>query len=225
MALTGHFKMFLMILGIIMIHEGGHILMALILKWKITKVSILPFGALTVFDEDINRPVKEEALIAISGPLVQLFFTFFVFKGEMISYSLAILFFNLLPIYPLDGAKFLNLFLNKIMSFRLSLIATLYFSVICLFFLVVKCNFNLLFILIVSFILVRVIDEICKVEVTFNRFLLEKEIKNFNFKKLKVINGLNVHRMRRDFRHIFKVNGYKTEKEILKEMFDFKGKL
>ena len=79
MGITGHFKMFVMILTIIFIHEFGHILMAYILKWKIVKVNILPLGAVTIFDVDINKPIWEEFLIALMGPHVQIVFTCFVF--------------------------------------------------------------------------------------------------------------------------------------------------
>lgn len=225
MAITGHFKMFLMILCIILIHEFGHILMAYILKWKITRVNILPFGALTIFDEDINRPIKEEGLIALSGPLLQIFFTLTIFKGEMVQYSLLILFFNLLPIYPLDGSKFVNLFLNKIISFRTSLLMTLNISVVFLLVIVYKSNFNLLLMLIISFIIFKVFSEYKRIDAIFNRFLLERTLKDFKFKKLKIIRGVKVKKMKKDFRHVFKENRYITEKEILGEMFDFRRKV
>ena len=102
-------------------HEFGHILMGVLFKWKIEKVIILPFGALTVFNEDLNRKLSEEALIAIMGPIFQVIFTYLLYNlgvQDAVYYSSSILCFNLLPIFPLDGSKLLNVFLNKITSFK-----------------------------------------------------------------------------------------------------------
>ena len=50
--------------------------MSIYFKWKIEKVIILPFGALTIFNVDLNSKIYEEFLICIMGPLFQLIFTF-----------------------------------------------------------------------------------------------------------------------------------------------------
>ena len=218
MGITGHFKMFVMILTIIFIHECGHILMAYILRWKIVKVNILPLGAVTIFDVDINKPIWEEFLIALMGPLVQIVFTCFVFPPEMG--------FNLLPIFPLDGSRFLNLFLNKITSFRNSLIFTLDISFLFLALIIFKSNFNLVLILVISFILGKIIMEYRSINEIFNRFLLERFNKRYRFSKLKIIRGMDIKKMKRDFRHIFKdKKRCFSEREILLKRFDFKGKL
>ena len=75
-AITGHFKGFIWFSLIIIIHEFGHILMGIIYGWKIEKVIILPFGALTIFHENLNRKIKEEFWIVVMGPLFQIVFTF-----------------------------------------------------------------------------------------------------------------------------------------------------
>lgn len=226
MGITGHFKVFVMILTIIFIHECGHILMAYILRWKIVKVNILPLGAVTIFDVDINKPIWEEFLIALMGPLVQIVFTCFVFPPDMRIYSMMILGFNLLPIFPLDGSKFLNLFLNKITSFRNSLIFTLDISFLFLALIIFKSNFNLILILVISFILGKIIVEYRSRNEIFNRFLLERFTKRYRFSRLKIIRGMDTKKMKRDFRHIFKdKKRCFSEREILLKRFDFKGKL
>ena len=58
--ITGNFKNIFIFMTIILIHEMGHFLTALILKWKVTKVVILPFGGITIFNESLNKPLKEE---------------------------------------------------------------------------------------------------------------------------------------------------------------------
>lgn len=196
--------------------------MALIYGWKIEKVLLLPFGALTIFNEDLNRPLKEEFLILIMGPIFQIIFNVFHYND----YSNLILFFNLLPIYPLDGSKLLNVILNKFISFKKSHLITVYISFLCILFLIVKWQFNLVFLLIIGFILKKVIYEYQNHENIFNRFLLERYMKNFKFKKIKKIHSLNVQKMHRDDRHLF-YDGQKyiTERERLRKRFDLTSKM
>ena len=120
--LTGNFKSFFFFSLITIVHEFGHILPAVFFKWKIKEVMILPFGALTLFEEKLNRSLKEEFLISIGGPLMQIIFVYLFFKNQndIINYSNLILMFNLLPIYPLDGSKLLNILLNILTSFKKS---------------------------------------------------------------------------------------------------------
>lgn len=206
---------------IIIIHEFGHITGAFICKWNIEKVVILPFGGITIFNEDINRPLKEEALILLLGPVYQILFTFFLNDYKYLSYSL--LFFNLLPIFPLDGSKILNIFLNKVTSFKKSHLITLYLSFICIFYIMYRCRFNLILILCLIFLFFKTIEEYKKHSMIFNRFLLERYTKNYKFKRICYINS--IYKMKRDYRHFFYYkNKYITERSILKKRFDFNEK-
>ncbi len=215
---------------ITLIHECGHVGAALYYKWKIEKVVLLPFGALTLFHEKINRPLREEFIILIMGPLVQIAFVYlylqFDYNEFVLNYSNLILFFNLLPIYPLDGSKLLNIFLNKITSFKRSHLLTIYISLLTVAFLLLNVKFNLIFTLILFFVIIKVIDEYKNHDSLFNKFLLERYTNNFNFKKRKIIKGRKVSKMKRDYQHIFYNEGkYTTEKEILRKRFDFTRKM
>ena len=113
----GYFRFLFYFMLLILIHELGHILISLIFKWNIDKIIILPFGGLTKYNEIINRPLIEEFLIAISGIIFQLIF--YILIKDYIDYkyfsaiNYFIILFNLIPIYPLDGSKILNLLLSK----------------------------------------------------------------------------------------------------------------
>lgn len=206
-------------------HELGHILMGILWKWKIDQILILPFGALTIFNEDLNRPMWEEFWIVIMGPVFQILFTFFlcfVLKiKEATDYSLTILIFNMLPIYPLDGAKILNLALNKILSFKKSHLVIIIISLIGTSLLIIKYHFNLLWLLIITFLLIKIIKEILQHPSLFNRFLLERYLNNYSFHKINKIKAVNVSKMKRDYKHFF-FNGkrYISEREVLKKRFD-----
>ena len=228
-AITGNFRGFAFFSLIIIVHECGHLFVSLLFRWNVDKVIILPFGAITLFNEDINRPLIEEFLILIFGPLFQIAFTYlyscFHHDEVFIYYSRAILFFNLLPIYPLDGAKVVNIVLNKCLSFKMSHLITIYLSFFVMIIIIFKVSFNLIWILTLIFILIRQLEELRNHKNIFNKFLLERYTKKFHFKKNKVIKSLNVNKMKRDYNHIF-YNGkrYITEKENLKKRFDFNRK-
>ena len=134
--------------------------------------------------------------------------------------------FNLLPIYPLDGSKLLNIVLNKLTSFKKSHLFTVYVSLFVILFLILKVKFNLIFLLILLFVFIKTISEYKNHYSLFNKFLLERYQYNFNFKKERIINGENFAKMKKDYRHLFKVsNHYITEREILKKRFDFDKKV
>lgn len=219
---TGHLKDYLLFSLIIIVHELGHITLSLFFKWNIEKVILLPFGGITIFNEDINRPLKEEGLILIFGPLTQIVFSLFL-DDKCTYYSSVILLFNLLPIYPLDGSKFVNLFLNKFISFKKSHIVTIYISFITILFVIYKSSFNLILILTMIFIFFKVMEEYKNHSMIFNRFLYERYRKNYGFKKIKYVKS--IYNMKRDcFHYIKSEKGYLTERNVLKKRFDFKRK-
>lgn len=198
--------------------------------WKIEKVIILPFGALTIFHEDLNKKIKEEFWIVIMGPLFQIVFTLIIYlfygMNDFIYYSLIILGFNLLPIFPLDGSKILNLFFNKVTGFRTSHLLLIIVSILSIFVLLWQASFSLIFILIILFLIIRIFSEVKGHESLFNRFLLERYLKKYHFSKILKINSMDMRGMKRDYGHLF-FDGkkYISEEYRLKKRFDFKGRL
>ena len=221
--ITGLFKDFIYITLLIFIHEIGHTIGALYYKWNIKKIIILPFGGITIFNEYINKSLKEEFVILVLGPLFQILFyfilCFFNIESTLITnYHYSLLLFNLLPIIPLDGSKLLNIILNKITNFKLSHMLTIYISILTIIFLLIK-NKNMVLYIIIFFILLKVIKEYREHKYIFNKFLFERYNYDLNFKKKKTIKGIKVNKMKKEYKHIFYDNKYYTEKEILKRYF------
>ncbi|UCZ52083.1 M50 family metallopeptidase [Bacillus shivajii] len=117
--ITGMFKEVVMLFVIVFVHEMGHSWMAHWFKWRIKKIHLLPFGGMAETEEYGNRPVKEEVLVTIFGPIQHiwligisyiLLMTPFWSNADhkiFLLHNLTILLFNLLPILPLDGGKLL----------------------------------------------------------------------------------------------------------------------
>ena len=200
--ITANFKNFIIFSSIIIVHELGHIIGAIIFKWKIDRVILLPFGGITIFQENIDKSLKEEFIIAILGPLLQLVFYFLYFDNPTFNqYNLTILLFNLLPIYPLDGSKIVNILFNEFISFKRSHILTIITSFITLLVVILSIKYNLLLYLILLFIVLEIIKEINKHNYYFNRFLLERYLYNNEYSKNKIID--NIKKMKKQTKQIF----------------------
>jgi len=223
--LTASFKNFFFFLSIIIIHELGHVFMGLILGWKLDKICLYPYGGITKFDEDINRRLVEELLVLLGGSLFQIIYLiigYYLYDSHLFNYyNLSILIFNLLPIYPLDGGKILNIIFSYYLSFRksyyLSIIVSLIISFLfIIFFSLNNYTFNiiLMFLIVIS----KIVIEFKKRNYYFNKFLLERYMNNYSFKKLKTISSIK--KMMRDRRHIIYCNNkFYTEKEYLKKLY------
>lgn len=227
--LIGRFRFIIYFMLLILVHELGHVLMSLLFKWKIDKIIILPFGGLTKYNELINRPLIQEFLVGISGILLQIIF--YKFTHDYINYkyfsfiNYFIIIFNLLPIYPLDGAKILNNLFNVITTFKNSILLTVIVSYITIIILsLLLFNTNKLLFMMFIFLFMEVNKYYQEKDLMFNKFLLERYLNEFKFEKEKVIN--NVSKMKKDYRHLFYINNkYMTENTFLKKMFDINSNL
>ena len=226
--ITGNFKDFTLITLIIIIHELGHISAAIYYKWKIEKIVILPFGGITIFNEYLNRPIKEELLISIMGPIYQIIFYYLICLFNLNTtlfsfYHYTLLLFNLLPIVPLDGSKIFSLLLEKYLPYKLANYLIIIISSIVFFILFfwIIINKNLIMLTIVFFLLIKIVKQLKNYKYIFNKFLFERYLYDFNFKKRKIINNLNINKMMSDKKHLFYYNNiYIIEKDILRDMFD-----
>ena len=218
--ITGQIKELIGLLIIILSHEFGHYFISKKFNWKIDKVYLYPFGGLIKYNELIDKPFTEELIISISGIMNQylIYLIFFLlYKNNLINlyffniiknYNYSILLFNLLPIIPLDGSKLLNIFLNKIMSFRKSYFVLNIISIIFLSILIIYKNISLLFLVI--FLIYNIYNNIKNRDIIFTKFILEKHLYKDNYNKINVIN--NIKEMKRNKKNIIK-------KHIINNMF------
>ncbi len=214
--LTAHFKEFLTFMLIIFVHECGHLTFAFLFKWNIDKVLFLPFGGMIKFHEKLNRPIYQELLIVIGGPLFQVLF----YQIYPTIYHYPLLLFNLLPIYPLDGSKILFLFCNLFISYYRSywvLFISSYITVI-----LVLIQYPSLYVVILgSYLLFQNVTMLKELSDIFLVFLFERYRDSYHYYHQKIIRGRDYKKMKRSVNHIFFDDGrFYSEKEILKEYFD-----
>jgi stage IV sporulation protein FB len=188
--LTGHVWDIVTVFFIVMVHELGHASMASYFKWRITAIELLPFGGVAKVDEHGNRPFKEEFLVTLAGPIQHLWLpgvSYLLLKTPFwntdnhlmfLTANATILCFNLLPIWPLDGGKFLFLLLSKQLPFKKAFRSTLLLSLFLLFILATVLTIyrptSLNFIVVVFFIGFSIYQEWTHQKVVFMRFLLER---------------------------------------------------
>lgn len=123
-------KIVLYIFMMLTIHELAHILIARLFHYPIRKIIIYPFGLAAQISYIGYGSLIKETLILAAGPfthMLQPLLLSFLYQQGVLSLAFytyllqinaALLVFNLLPIYPLDGARLLQNFLHCFFPFQ-----------------------------------------------------------------------------------------------------------
>ena len=133
------------------LHELGHLLILIIFNQNIEMINFTYYGIAIKF---VNRLSHfKEFLYLFWGLFVNFIFVLLNVKTEI---NMALLFINVIPIYPLDGGRILKIVLNSIFSYDIALVLLKIISISCLFtilfFGITIKNVSLILISIYSFI-------------------------------------------------------------------------
>ncbi|WP_257008121.1 M50 family metallopeptidase [Bacillus sp. FJAT-45350] len=245
---TGYFQEVIMLFLIVFIHEMGHAIAAHFFKWKINKIELLPFGGVAEMNEAGNRPLREELIVVLAGPIQHLWlmalsfvllpFDFWTVADHQLFlwHNLIILSFNLLPVWPLDGGRLVQLWFSYRLPYKkaqkLSLVSTtvilLVLSIISLY----LFPFHLNLWIVLTFLFVSNYLEWKQRHFSYMRFLMERlHGKNSRKKRMITVNDTMkvqdvVNLFQRGYQHklVIKNNDKNTrkvinEQELLKAFF------
>ncbi|MBY7143259.1 M50 family metallopeptidase [Virgibacillus sp. NKC19-3] len=187
---TGTFMELAIIVTIVLFHELGHYIVAIVFKWRIQGIMLWVFGGVMDTDEHGNRSIREEALVTVAGPFqhfIIYLFLFFLASTDFIApsilelifyYNTVILVFNLLPVWPLDGGKLLFLGLSAFSpykkAYQSAIIFSMIISLLVLIFQLILFPFTLSAFLVMLFLFMENRSEWKKRYYVFIRFLLKR---------------------------------------------------
>ncbi|WP_337019047.1 site-2 protease family protein [Oceanobacillus massiliensis] len=139
---TGTFLELFIIFFLVLFHELGHFTAASMFKWRIRNIVLWVFGGVVDTEEHGNKSIKEEAIVTLAGPFQHLIIFFLCLFLELFQfipasilelvlyYNTMLLFFNLIPVWPLDGGKLLLLITSAFLPYKKSYHFTILFSMI-----------------------------------------------------------------------------------------------
>ena len=110
-AVVGMVEEVLAAFSMVLLHELTHVLTALKIGYDVKKIELFPFGGMAEYKGLLEMEPWHEILIALSGPMLNLFLAGLFLFLEMdlfVKYNLIIGVFNLLPALPLDGGRVLR---------------------------------------------------------------------------------------------------------------------
>ncbi len=199
---TNQIQIYVLMMIFALIHEFGHLIAGILLKMKPKKIEIIVTGVSIAFKtdiKDINKKIGKgnmlnikKLIVAIAGPLTNILIIAIVLKLPLnmikqlniIYANLAILIFNLIPIYPLDGGRIIKEFLNikfgrkKTIKYIdiLSIINTIIISVIgCI---ITMLNNNIAITIIILYIWIIVLKEH---KITKQKIVMYKSLEKFTY--------------------------------------------
>lgn len=222
--LTASYKVFIIISSLIVIHELGHFLAAKVLGLETDSIYLYPLGGISKINMPLNIPIYKDIIILIMGPIFQYisyYILLYIFNDyELITrYHIGILLFNMLPIYPLDGGKLLNIIFTCIIPYKISYRIIIYISYIFNIILLLcndKISVNMILIYIVLIVMIR--KEQLKEGVVYNKFLLERYLNNYKYKKSKIVKNVNgFYRTKNNI--VYNGKKYYNEKELLEKKY------
>lgn len=201
--MTGTFIELIIILAIVLFHELGHFMMATYFKWRIRSVMLWIFGGVMDTDEHGNKPLFQDILVTIAGPLQHIVLFILILLSSSLNilspsvmelvlyYNTILLVFNLLPIWPLDGGKLLSAILSLFLPFKKAYDIVILFSIAaalaCILVQLFLIPFNLSVLCIMLFLMVENKTEWKQRFYVFIRFLLKRYEGNPSIRNIEPI--------------------------------------
>lgn len=237
--LSGRFRDVIIVFTIVFIHEMGHVAAAVYFNWRIKEVKLLPFGGVAEMEEHGNRPIKEELIVVMMGPLQHIWMIGVAFAlvqfglldeatyRQFAGHNASILFFNLIPVWPLDGGRLLLLLSTWLFPFRkayrlaIQISFGIWMMLTTIIFLKLPFHMNLWVVLL--FLLFSHYREWKQLHYHHIRFLIERCSSSFESFPARKTEALYVHRSDRLYNVMNHFYRNRSHKIFLKQSFSLKG--
>jgi len=128
-AISGFFVEAITLFAIVIVHELGHVAAIRWFGWRLKAIKLLPFGGVAEVEELGNVPAREEAIVAMAGPIQHVWMIGLAFAmrewggvapewwNYFMEANVLLGLFNLLPILPLDGGKIMQCLLSYVLPY------------------------------------------------------------------------------------------------------------
>lgn len=208
------------------LHELFHFLMAKLLKVEVEEMMFLPIGFYLKINNLEDQLFIKQLLVLISGPLSYFFsllllktlykydfISIYGYQEGLISNNF-ILIFNLLPIYPLDGSKIIELFLAPFISEYKLRITRIILSILTL---VLASSYLLSLgeIIVMIFLLITTIASIIRLKKDYVLYLISRLLKK-NKRKIKMNSKKEIYRLNNNY--FLENNVLLNEQDIIKDI-------
>lgn len=215
-------KEYLKLIFVLILHELGHIFFLSLFNVKINNFKISIFGGF--IDSKIDLSLYQELLIYSGGIIFNIII---LLIPKLYNYSLLLIIFNILPIYPLDGynifksiiSDFLDYHKTLYLSYIISIITSLILILLSIIYLNALILINLIYCLIFSIINYKAIS------FEYNKFLFNK-YKYYKKRKYKYLYKLKKYPFFKYHNTIIWNNDIIiTDYDLLKKRFNSSGGL
>lgn len=230
---TGLIKNISLILLIVIIHELGHVFWLKHYEYEVEEIEIFPFGGITKVNKPVNTPIKHEITIAMGGVIAQillgLIFFCLIKNGKIYQttyelfsyYNKTLIFFNLLPIIPLDGSILMHSIWEYFFPYKKAISFYFVSSVLAFFgFVTFHTLKSLNNYMIITFLFFKIYESLKNRKYILNRFYLERYLYEFPYEKIESHNYPDLSKLKKDTLHFFwQKDRYLHEKEFLKHYY------
>ena len=204
---SGYWKYYLGAYLLVCIHELCHLLMAYSFHFEIEKIELLPFGAYLSLNDFGFKPILYEMAVVLAGPSCHFFiyvilkdFSYIVFIQYLLKMNSLIFLFNLLPIYPMDGYRFILLMMQNFLDLQKSYHLSFKLSLFFLSLLVVQCH-NLNNFIIFSFLFYSNILYYFRIPGLLRNYFMNIPY-SYKSEKIKIHHKLKYNRDKQNYYHV-----------------------
>lgn len=222
--LTGFINKILILFIVILLHETGHLLALKIFKREIKELNLLPFGAIINYHDLKNKKLYEELIITSAGIFVNIFILlsskFIVINKTFLEFNKLILIFNMLPIFPLDGGRLIEIIFEYFLCFNKvqdKFIKLSFLNMLLLGLYIFLFNLSINALLVYFYLLTTNIKYYKNKKRRYVTFLINKYL--FENKKLNIKILQNKPYIENLYKGVNNFTLDKTEKEILTDYF------